>query len=62
MRRVEEASGTTSSVLTFVSQGSQKERENGAENFFQQVTVENFINLQKETDVQTRTHRDPQTR
>lgn len=61
MRRVEEASGT-SSVLTFASQGSQKERENGAENFFQQVMVENFINLQKETDIQTRTHREPQTR
>ena len=44
----------TSSVLTFMSQGSQKKKRNRnvLKNVFDEIMAENFPNLEKETDIQ----------
>ena len=43
---------TTSSRQTFALYGSQKKREKGVENLFEEKIAENFPNLGKETDIQ----------
>lgn len=44
----------TSSILTFMSLGSQKKKRNrkGLKNVFYEIIAENFPNLKKQTDTQ----------
>ena len=43
---------TPSSVITFVLWESQKKREKEAENLFEEIIVENVLNMGKEIDIQ----------
>ena len=52
MRIVSGISDTTSNKPTFSLQGFQKEkREKKTENLFEEIIVENFLSLGKETDI-----------
>ena len=39
-----------------------EDRDQGAENLFEEIIVEHFLNLGKETDTQVRKYRESQTR
>ena len=43
---------TPTNKITFILQESQKKREKWAENLFDNVIAENFLNLEKETEIQ----------
>ena len=54
------ASGTTSSVPTFTSQGCQKEkRKKEIGHLFEKIMTENFLELVKEIDIQMQEMQSP---